>query len=324
MAVDPTSAGLDPLKGPSDPTRQNRPLLGIACRLLGSALFVGMAALVKMAENMPVGMTVFVRSILPAVALFAFFAVQGKLASLYTRRPVAHAVRAGYGLVTLASWFLALRILPLPDVQSLLYLTPMVNTLLAWLILKEHVGRWRAGALAVGLVGMVVIMAPKVTMDFARAGALVGLGLCLINSLTYSINVIHIRQLSQTEATHVLVFYFSLFIALFALLSLPFGWVVPSWHEVGLLLAIGTLGGIGQMLITASYRFAPVGLLAPFEYSALLYAIVIGAVVFGEYADANTLAGAALIVAAGLTVFFRERRAARRSRLVGPAPDQRD
>ncbi|MFV0411423.1 MAG: DMT family transporter [Paracoccus sp. (in: a-proteobacteria)] len=303
---------LNPRSLSSGPRQQNSPLLGITCRLAGSALFVSMAALVKMTEALPNGMTVFARSILPAIAIFVFLALRGRLSSLRTQRPVAHAIRATYGLATLASWFLALGILPLPDVQSLLYLTPMVNTLLAWLVLKEHVGKWRAGALAVGLAGMVVIMAPKVTLDFTRAGALLGLGLCLINSFTYSINVIHIRQLSRTESTHVLVFYFSLFIALFALFSLPFGWVMPSGREVILLLAIGTLGGIGQMLITASYRYAAVGLLAPFEYSSLLYALVIGAVIFGEYADASTLAGAAMIAAAGLTVFIRERRATRR------------
>jgi drug/metabolite transporter (DMT)-like permease len=104
------------------------------------------------------------------------------------------------------------------------------------------------------------------------------------------------------------VFYFSIVSALSGLLTLPWGWVTPSVGAALLMVAMGFLGGIGQMLITESYRYAPASVLAPFAYAGMIYSIVIGYVLFGEVPGTMVLVGGAIVIAAGLFVFWRERR----------------
>lgn len=290
-----------------------RPKLGILLRLAASISFMVMASLIKLVDELSAGMTLFARSLVPAVAILLWFALRGQTRALHTPQPVQHAIRALYGGVALFAWFAALRLLSLPDVQALLYLTPMTSVIMAWLILGEKADIWRIGALMTGLVGMAIIMAPRVSTGILDTGAMIGALLCLLNALAFSMSVITIRQLSRTENAVVIVFYYSLFITLFSLLTLPFGWQMPTpWHLL-ILLGIGVLGGLGQYLMTLSYGYAPVALLAPFEYLSLIWAIIIGAVFFSEYASTSTLVGAALIISGGLVVLYREHLVRRRT-----------
>jgi len=291
--------------------RNNIPL-GIAVKLLASLCFVVIAGIIKYLATIPAGQILFARSVVPALGIVVYLALAGNLRQARTERIGAHAARAGMGALALFCWFVALRLLPLPDVQALLYLTPMVIVLMAWLILGERSGPYRIGALFVGVAGMVVIMFPKVTMEFSESTAMFGALLCLGHSIFMALAIIQVRQLTQTEFPITIVLYFSLFSTVFALATLPFGWVMPTWHEFWLLLAIGVVGGLGQLLFTLSYRFAPVSIVAPFEYVSLIYAIIISAIVFNESASASTLLGAGMIVAGGLVVFAREQQIARR------------
>jgi drug/metabolite transporter (DMT)-like permease len=111
----------------------------------------------------------------------------------------------------------------------------------------------------------------------------------------------------RTESTSAIVFWFSITATLLSLLTLPFGWVVPGPREALMLVAAGLLGGVGQILLTSAYRFADAGTVAPFDYASILLAIVIGYLAFAEVPTAQVLAGAALVIAAGILVIWRER-----------------
>jgi drug/metabolite transporter (DMT)-like permease len=117
-----------------------------------------------------------------------------------------------------------------------------------------------------------------------------------------------VRHLSRTESTASLVFYFSLVCSVCGLATIPWGWVWPGAWESVLMVVMGLAGGIGQILITESYRHAPASVLAPFAYTAMIYSIAIGYVWFGEVPETIVLAGAVIVIAAGLFVIWRERK----------------
>ena len=121
--------------------------------------------------------------------------------------------------------------------------------------------------------------------------------------------VIHfVRRLVNTEPTAAIVFYFSLTATALSLVTVPFGWVWPTPREAGLLIAAGLLGGIGQILLTSSYREADASLIAPFEYASMLFALLIGYFIFSEVPTWTMLGGASLIILAGILIIWRERR----------------
>ena len=116
-----------------------------------------------------------------------------------------------------------------------------------------------------------------------------------------------VRQLIYTERVGTIVLYFSLISSALALCTLPFGWIWPDPQQLALLIGAGVLGGIGQILLTESYRHAEVSLVAPFEYTSLLLSVVVGYVFFGDVPTGEMLTGALVLVAAGLLIIFRER-----------------
>jgi len=264
-----------------------------------------MAGLVKAAADLPVGQILFARSIV--VVLVIFLGSRGRLMQLRTSWPLGHLTRSVLGCIALVTWLIALRFLPLADVTALLYLAPILNVIFGALLLKEHVGIYRAGAVVTGMIGMIVIMATSFRGQYDE-WTTIGVVCCLINTTCTSLSLIQIKHLSATESTVAIVFYFSLFSSGLALLSLPFGWVFPTANQWLLLVGIGLLGGLGQLLLTACYRFAPISLVAPFEYVTLIWAILIALIFFDEIPTAATLAGAALIIASGSVVAYRENR----------------
>jgi len=119
---------------------------------------------------------------------------------------------------------------------------------------------------------------------------------------------VFVRKLVMTENTSAIVFWFSLTATLLSLVTLPFGWVIPTGFEAAILIGAGLLGGIGQILLTSSYREADASLVAPFDYASMLFALLIGYFVFAEVPTWTMLGGAALVIAAGILIIWRERK----------------
>lgn len=286
------------------------PLAGIGFKLLSVLLFTIMVALVKLlGEHVPVGQIVFARAFLGLIPLALMITWQQSWKSaLGTRRPGSHIGRALVGVVSMTMWFAALSRLPLPDATAISFAGPLITTALSVVILGEVVRMYRWSAVLVGFVGVLIILSPNLGLVGALDDETRSLGamLALASACFMALAQVLVRQLIKTETTTAVVFYFSAYSSVFALLSLPFGWVMPDLKTLALLVAIGLLGGVGQILMTHSYRLAPVSVVAPFDYTSMIFALIIGYLMFDEVPGLAVYAGSVLVVGAGLFVIFRE------------------
>ena len=288
------------------------PLRGILFKVLSVTIFVIMATCIKaVADHVPPGQTVFFRSLFAIPVILTWLVLQHDLAhGLDTRNLRGHFWRGLVGTSAMGLSFAALGLLPLPEVTAIGYAAPVLTVVFAALLLREKVRAFRLSAVALGLVGVVVILSPRLTvLNAGTADNLEALGafLMLMAAVLIALAQILVRRLVGTESTAAIVFYFSITATFLSLLTLPFGWVVPTWSEAGLLVLAGLLGGVGQIFLTTSYRFADTSVIAPFEYTSILLAVIIGYSIFDEVPTITTLAGVGLVICAGLIIIYRER-----------------
>jgi drug/metabolite transporter (DMT)-like permease len=207
--------------------------------------------------------------------------------------------------------FASLTHLQLADVTAIGFASPLITVALAALILREHVRIFRWSAVAVGFVGVIVMLIPQFDPSHyagpVAATAAAGAILALISAVCNAATVIQTRRLTQSETTSAIVFYFSLICAIGGALTLPFAWHSPTAWELAGLISLGLLGGLAHIFLTESYRHAAASVVAPFDYTAMLWALLLGYYVFGELPQPLVYAGAAIVVGAGLFVIFRER-----------------
>ena len=287
----------------------SRPALGIALKLTAVFLFTTMAALIKATSDLvPAGEAVFFRSFFAIPVIVIWLIQRGQLRSgLIAKNPWGHVRRGIFGTTAMGLTFFGLGLLPLPEVTAIGFATPIFTVILAAILLGERIRLIRVGAVSLGLLGVLIILSPRLSgssglTDQATIGAL----MILVATLMRSLVQIQIRQMVQTEHTAAIVFYFSATASLLSLMTLPFGWVVPDLTTIALLVLAGLMGGVAQILITSAYRFGTVSMLAPYDYASMLFAIVIGYVWFGELPTLIMLVGATLVISAGVLVIWRE------------------
>lgn len=285
------------------------PLRGIALKLLAVFVFTIMASLIKAtSDHVPPGQAVFFRSFFALPVIIGWLALRGDLSTgLRTTRPMAHLWRGLIGVSAMICGFTALGLLPLPEVTVLGFAAPLLTVVLAAVILGERLRAFRISAVLLGLVGVVAVMWPRLTLADVDRAAAIGVGFVLASALLRAIATIHIRRLVATEETSAIVFYFSLTASVLSLFSMPFGWAWPSWEVAGMLVMAGITGGFGQIFLTASYRNAEAAVLAPFDYASILFAILFGYVFFDEVPSGMVLLGSAIVIAAGILIIWRER-----------------
>lgn len=285
-----------------------RPALGVFLKICAIFLFTCMSAIIKAtADEVPPGQAVFFRSFFAIPIILVWLAQRGQLrVGLIAQNPMGHVWRGLFGTLAMGLTFGGLGLLPLPEVTAIGFATPIFTVLLAALMLGERIRIFRVSAVAVGLIGVLIILWPRfggAQMDqMATIGAVMILGATLMRSLVQ----IHLRQLVQNEHTAAIVFYFSVTASVLALLTAPFGWVVPGGTTVLLLISAGLVGGVAQILVTSSYRFGAVSMLAPYDYTSMLFAIALGYFFFDELPTAMMLIGAGLVIIAGAVVIWRE------------------
>ena len=292
---------------PENPSR------GIALKLGSVLLFTVMAACVKAARDLaPPGEAVFFRSFfaLPPILLYAW--IRGRLGEVAVARdPLAHATRGVVGVGAMFCGFFALGYLPLPELIAINFAAPLMATGLAAILLRERVRLFRWMAVAIGLAGVLVMIEPRLTVAAGGGlgdGEALGAAFALGGAALMAFATIHIRNLVRTETTLSIVFWFSVTCTLVGLATAPFGWAWLDGGSFGLLVAAGLLGGAAQILLTESYVHATASTLAPFDYSQMIYGLLIGWIVFGESPGLQVMLGATIVIGAGLYIIHRERR----------------
>lgn len=289
-----------------------QPLRGIAYKLIAVMCFIIMQSLVKwVSKDIPAGESVFFRSLFALPVIIGWLALRGDLRTgLKVARPMAHVWRGFIGTCAMGSMFAGLAFLPLPEVTALTYAMPLLVVIFAAMFLDERVGVFRLGAVALGLIGVLIILAPRLTAfegDTVRTMEAVGAVIVLFGAMCGALAQIFIRKMVQTEEVAAIVFWFSCTSTLMALLTLPFGWAMPTPMQLAALVVTGLIGGVGQIFLTSSYRFADASLVAPFDYASMLFAILIGYFIFAEVPTLPMLSGASLIIFAGIIIILRER-----------------
>ncbi len=288
----------------------NKPSLGIGLKLGATLAFSMMYAAIKLAGEVPLGEAIFFRSFFALVPLFALAAFTiGPGNVMRTRKPGMHLLRSLAGVSSMFMNFAALETLPLADITAFSFVMPIFAVVLAALILKERVGLYRSAAVAVGFGGVMLMIEPYGGIGAVlSSGASKGAGLALGGSLFSAFVVVFIRQMSTTEKSETIVFYFMLTAAIAGALVMIGDFVRPDAQMAFWLVISGILGGIGQVCMTYSYRFAEPSLLAPFDYVAMVWATGLGFLLFAEVPQKMVLIGAGTVIAAGLFIVWRERR----------------
>ncbi|OYU17357.1 MAG: EamA family transporter [Rhodobacteraceae bacterium PARR1] len=287
------------------------PLRGIGFKLASVLVFIVMSAMIKTtAQHVPAGQAVFFRSFfaIPVILIWLVWTREFP-AGLRTANPLGHVWRGFAGTCAMGMGFAGLGYLPLPEVTAIGYAAPLLTVIFAAMFLNEEVRLFRLTAVALGLVGVMIVLSPRLTVVSGGAGHQEAFGAMLVlgGAVFSALAQVFVRKLVAGEKTATIVFYFSVTSTLLSLVTIPFGWVVPTAVEAATLVAAGLLGGVGQILLTSSYRFADASVVAPFDYASMLFALGFGWFFFGELPTVTMLAGAALVVTAGLLIIWRER-----------------
>lgn len=291
------------------------PLHGILLKILSVATFIIMASLIKSTSaQVPAGQAVFFRSFFAIPVIVLWLAWRRELQhGLKTKNPLGHVWRGLVGTAAMGLGFMGLGLLPLPEVTAIGYAAPLLTVIFAAMFLGEQVRAFRLTAVGLGLVGVMIILSPRLsinTLDIeSHEQALETLGAVVVfaGATCAALAQVFVRKLVQNEHTAGIVFYFSIIATTLSLLTIPFGWVIPDTKIIGMLILAGLLGGVGQILLTSSYRYADASVIAPFEYSSMLLALLIGYFFFGETPTPLVLLGATLIIIAGVIIIWRER-----------------
>jgi drug/metabolite transporter (DMT)-like permease len=287
------------------------PLRGIGFKLASVLVFIVMSAMIKTtAQHVPAGQAVFFRSFfaIPVILVWLIWTREFP-AGLRTANPLGHVWRGFAGTCAMGMGFAGLGYLPLPEVTAIGYAAPLLTVIFAAMFLNEEVRLFRLTAVALGLAGVMIVLSPRLTVVSGGAGHQEAFGAMLVlgGAVFSALAQVFVRKLVAGEKTGTIVFYFSVTSTVLSLVTLPFGWVMPTALEATTLVAAGLLGGVGQILLTSSYRFADASVVAPFDYASMLFALAFGWFIFGELPTVTMLAGAALVVTAGLLIIWRER-----------------
>lgn len=289
------------------PPAQHR-LLGIGFRVGATISFGLMAALIKLGHEAEISTPelVFYRFAFGLPPLLAWIALTRNFGAWRTRRPIAHLTRGTLGLGTMTLAFTALAYLPLAEATTISFVAPLFSVVLSALVLAEPVGRHRWSAVALGFLGVLVVMQP--------AGSHlppIGLALALTAALGVAAVTITIRQIGRTESTATTVLWFTLFSMIASGAFMPFFARAHSAEEWLLLVALGLAGGFGQLFLTSSLRVAPVAVVVPFDYAQLLWAVLLGWLIWDTRPLTTSWIGGAVVIGSGLYTVYREHRLGR-------------
>jgi drug/metabolite transporter (DMT)-like permease len=279
-----------------------QPMRGIALTLIGVFLLTSSDAAIKwVTGSIPFGEALFIRTLFVLIPIAVIVWRRGGMSSLRIVSPRNLMVRALFGTGSTFLIVASLSLLPIGEVLTLVFVTPILVTALAPLLLGEHVGWHRWIAVLGGFAGVVIMLRPDA--GAFQIAALLPLTAALIASLRDIVT----RRISASESSLTILAFSAFGLIAASLATIPFGWRPVGLTEIAIAGASGLLFGIAHYLMIESYRFAEASLVAPFRYTNLLWAPLLGFLLFGEIPGVSLLAGAPLIGACGLYIVWRER-----------------
>lgn len=285
----------------STPVRAHAPLRGILL-LVGSTVFFALTDVVtkQLTTALPVSQIAWMRYATFALMMVPFVYLTGGPALFRTARPGLQALRAFAMVASTLLFTTGLPYLPVADATAIFFVAPILIMALSIVFLGEKVGIRRWSAAAVGLLGVLVVIRP-------RSGAFqVAALLPLVSAASWALGAIITRKTGSEHPLTTMI-YTSILGALSLSTAVPFNWVTPDWKVAGLGIAAGGLFSIGQWFLIMAYRQGNASVIAPFSYTQLIWAGLLGFWVFGTTPDAWAIVGAAIIAASGLYTAYRER-----------------
>jgi len=310
---------------PSSAQPRHEPVTGAVFLVLGIAVFALQDLVIKLVSGTyPLSEALTIRSVTALPLLLLLVALDGGLAGLRSRRWRLLVLRGAVMCLAYISYYLGLAALPLATCVALYFTAPLFITVLSVFVLGEKVGLRRWLAVLVGFAGMLIMVRPGSELfDWAAL-------LPVISGLAYGTSQIIARRLGETERSTVMAFYGNALFLVAGLVlaglfgsgayagethrSLAFllrGWITPSAWDLMLMMGCGVVAAIGLTLLTQAYRSAHANVVAPFEYTALVWGVVYGWLIWSELPRSGTWLGIAIVIGAGLYVLHRERRLGR-------------
>ncbi|MBX3597080.1 MAG: DMT family transporter [Rhizobiaceae bacterium] len=287
----------------------DRPLTGISFKVTSVMIFVAMQSFIKASGDVHAGQIVFFRSFFAIFPILIFLGYHGQLGSGFkTTRPGGHILRGIIGVASMGFGFFALTRLPLPEAITLNYAQPLLVVAFSAIFLAEPVRLYRWGAVIFGLIGVVIVSWPKLSVgsDGMESGELAGVIAALLGAAFSAIAMLQVRSLVETERSATIVLWFSVSASVMALFTLPFGWSWLSLEQALLLAAGGLCGGVAQILMTEGYRYANASTVAPFEYTSLILGLMVGYLVFSEVPTVHMMIGGLIVIGSGIFIIWRE------------------
>ncbi|TZG28742.1 DMT family transporter [Sphingomonas montanisoli] len=281
-------------------------LRGIMLRCGAVVCFAIMSAAMKWAsaDHVSAIEMLFFRSAIGLPVVVAWLLLGPGIGIIRTKRPKAHLIRSMIGMSGILMNFQALIMLPLADVTTIGFSAPIFATILSALVLKEHVGGHRWSAVALGFIGVAIVVRPGGGEVLSH----VGIAAALLGAIGTAGVTVTIRQIGSTEEPGTIVFWFFVASAIVSGSMLPFFGSVHSLETYGVLAISGVAGAFAQILMTMSLKAAPVSVVSPFDYGQIIWASLLGWLLWSTAPGTNTLVGAGLIVCAGLYTAWRESR----------------
>ncbi len=274
---------------------------GIAWVLVAILLLSIMDALLKwMAQSYPALEIVFIRNIVGLLPLSIFLLREKGWRVLATKRLPAHFGRSIISLLAMACFTTSLGKMKLADATAVLFSAPLFMTALSGPLLAERVGVHRWLAVLIGFAGVLIVLRPGKGLFELSAF------LCVAAAVFYALTTIAIRALSKTESTAAIVCYNQIGIVVFTSFFMPELWKTPTLTDLALFIVLGLLGGFGQIALTQACRLAPLSLLAPFDYTGMLWAVFLGYFVWNELPDRFVIFGVVLVALSTLFLLHRE------------------
>lgn len=286
--------------GAGPPATQVRAIL----LMLGSgAIFAFTDALAKVLTGLyPPGQIMCFRALFVLVAIAVMVSLRGGLASVRIHNWRGQVLRGLMVAGTSLTFIIALKDAPLADLTALLFVSPLILTALAPYFLGEKVGWRRRSAVAVGFCGVLLIVRPS--GDVPLFALLLGLAVPVLLSFSDLLT----RHLAKTDTANSMMLFSNFVMAAVGVALLPLGWVTPDWHGLAVFAAAGTLQGVAQYMLIYAFMLGETVVIAPFRYVMLVWASLYGFLMFGTVPRTETFIGAAIVIAAGLFIFHRERK----------------